>query len=350
MSTHPITASAFEAFLNRYDERAWSEVVNHLLPSIHEVDRAATQIWFKFYPLTLLRALEQAAEPDALARRLLLQGKFYLKDQIDTSHQFLYGHRYWTEVKKGVEALAAAFQTESSSDLETKIGEVAKAVAAQLKVEESLLKGITAVALMTLQQVGLEAFAAAPGKVQIDARHARKSPEQVLSERARDDKQGLLGFLKTVDKEWTITFNENDERARYRMKNMTDLAYGAAADQSRDWKAADPRCIEGPIPVECRSAACGTCWVGVLGGAEKLSEVAPLEKKRIREFGYIETDDPQPLIRLACQAVAHGAVSIVIPPWNGFFGKPLRAAEKEVDQTGAEAVQSVSAEPSEDLD
>jgi uncharacterized 2Fe-2S/4Fe-4S cluster protein (DUF4445 family) len=63
----------------------------------------------------------------------------------------------------------------------------------------------------------------------------------------------------------------------------------------------------------------------VLGGAEKLSDVARLEGKRIKEFGYIVTDEPKPLIRLACQAQISGAVSIVIPPWNGVFGKYLRA-------------------------
>ena len=41
------------------------------------------------------------------------------------------------------------------------------------------------------------------------------------------------------------------------------------------------------------------------------------------------------LIRLACQAQAQGAVSIVIPPWNGVFGKYLKslkpANEEELD-------------------
>jgi uncharacterized 2Fe-2S/4Fe-4S cluster protein (DUF4445 family) len=70
--------------------------------------------------------------------------------------------------------------------------------------------------------------------------------------------------------------------------------------------------------------------VGVLGGAEKLSDVSErLEGKRIKEFGYIVTDEPKPLIRLACQAQVSGAVSIVIPPWNGVFGKYLRAQKTE---------------------
>jgi ferredoxin len=329
-----LTATPFEQFLDRHDDEAWAGVVAGLLPSVHEVDRTATQIWFRFYPLALLRALEQAEAPERLAAELLLQGDYYLKDQIDSSHAFLYGHRFWPEVKKEVAARASASET-SPADMAAAIRDIAQTVAARVKRDESLLVGITAVALMTLQHVGLEAFEASPGAPLISERAARKSPEQVLKERARDDSQGLLGFLKTIDKEWTVTFDENDPRARYKMKNATDLAYGAAADSSRDWRAVDPRRIEGPIPVECRSASCGTCWVGVLGGAEKLSDVARLEGKRIKEFGYTETDEPKPLIRLACQAQVSGAVSIVIPPWNGVFGKYLRARAAEEAKTGA---------------
>ena len=65
--------------------------------------------------------------------------------------------------------------------------------------------------------------------------------------------------------------------------------------------------------------------MGILGGAEKLSDVAVREGKKIKEFGYIDTTEPKPLIRLACQAKTYGAVSIVIPPWNGVFGKYLKS-------------------------
>jgi ferredoxin len=332
------TTTSFENFLAQHDDEAWSQTIRKLLPSIHEVDKTATQIWFHFYPLALLRALDEAEDPAKLAAQLLLQGNYYLKDQIDSSHTFLYGHRFWPEVKSAVSERATTTittnaqdrQAHAGIDLATEIGQIAGRAASRLKVQEQLLVGITAVALMTLQQVGLERFAAAAGAIKIDAKHARKSPEQILKERARDDSQGLFGFLKTIDKEWTVTFDENDASARYRMKNATDLAYGAQDDRSRDWRALDPRRGEGPIPVECRSASCGTCWVGVLGGAEKLSDVsARLEGKRMKEFGYIETDEPKPLIRLACQAQVSGAVSIVIPPWNGVFGKYLRAQKTE---------------------
>lgn len=322
------TISTFDNFLHQQTDETWEQTVQTLLPSIHEVDQTATQIWFRFYPLALLRALEAAPDPEKLAAQLLLQGNYYLKDQIDSSHAFLYGHRYWPEVKRLVaERAANSGQSQTGADLAAEIREIAKRAAALVKAEQSLLVGITAVALMTLQQVGEEAFRQAAGTINLDSRVARKSPEQVLKERARDDGQGLLGFLRTIDKEWTVTYNEADARGHYKMKHMTDLAYGASKDQSRDWRAADPRCIEGPIPVECRSASCGTCWVGVLGGAEKLSDVARLEGKRIKEFGYIDTEEPKPLIRLACQAQLSGAVSIVIPPWNGVFGKYVRALE-----------------------
>ena len=313
---------SFETFLKQQDEEAWSGTLTTLLRSIHEVDRNATQIWFAFYPLSLFQALEQAADPETLAQRLLLQGKYYLKDQIDSSHTFLYGHRYWPEVKTAVQNHAHGFST-GENRLSDQILSVAQEVAKAAKVDVSLLIGITAVAFMTIRQAGLAAFEAAPGQVLIDKQHARKSPADVLRERAVDDSQGLFSFLRTVDKKWTVTYDENDDRAKYRLNHVQDLAWGAAGDRTRNWREIDPRRVEGPIPVECRSASCGTCWVGVLGGAEKLSDVAAREGKKIKEFGYIDTSESKPLVRLACQAQAHGAVSIVIPPWNGVFGKYL---------------------------
>lgn len=339
----------FENFLNQQDEEAWSGAVTMLLRSVHEVDKTATQIWFAFYPLSLHRALAEAEDPAALVAKLLMQGHFSLREQIDTSHRFLYGHRFWPQVKKAVTEHAASFTGGGNADLAAQIMSVARSVARELKVEESLLVGITAVAFMTVQQAGLEAVKAAPGAMQIDSKFAKKSPEQILKERAKDDGQGLLGFLKTVDQQWTVNFDENDAKARYKVIHMEDLAAAAARDNSRDWRSLDPRCIEGPIPVECRSASCGTCWVGVLGGAEKLSDVSAREGKKIKEFGYIETNEPKPIIRLACMAQATGAVSIVIPPWNGVFGKYLRGLEQQAQpthpkpqsETGNEATQNL---------
>src|SRR5687768_4236978 len=315
----------FDKYLKQHDEEAWSATLTALLRSIHEVDRNATQIWFSFYPLSLFEALERADDAEKLAQQLLMQGNYYLKDQIDSSHTFLYGHRYWPEVKSAVEKHAREFSSNGTRSLADQVLAVAQKAATQAKVDQSLVIGITAIAFMTIRQAGLAAFEAAPGKVSIDKKHARKSPSQVLQERAVDDSQGLFSFLKTVDKKWTITYDENDDRAKYRMNHVQDLAWGAADDRSRNWREVDPRRVEGPIPVECRSASCGTCWVGILGGAEKLSDVAAREGKKIKEFGYIDTVEAKPLIRLACQAQALGAVSIVIPPWNGVFGKYLKA-------------------------
>ena len=315
--------TSFENFLKQQDEEAWSATLTALLRSIHEVDRNATQIWFAFYPLSLFQALEQAEDPETLAQRLLLQGKYYLKDQIDSSHTFLYGHRYWPEVKATVQKHARDFSDSDNRSLSDQILSVAQQVAKAVKVDESLVIGIAAIAFMTIRQSGLAAFEAAPGKVLIDKKHIRKSPADVLRERAVDDSQGFFSFLKTVDKKWTVTYDENDDRATYRLNHVQDLAWGAADDRTRNWREIDPRRVEGPIPVECRSASCGTCWVGVLGGSEKLSDVAAREGKKIKEFGYVDTSEAKPLIRLACQAQALGAVSIVIPPWNGVYGKYL---------------------------
>jgi ferredoxin len=203
-----------------------------------------------------------------------------------------------------------------------------------------LLVGITAVAFMTVTQVGLDAFQRTPGTVALAQRELRRSPEDVLRARAQDDGQGLFSFLRTTDKRWTVVWNEHEPTARFKMIDGQEVASAAATDK-RDWSQTEPRCTinEGPIPVQCRSASCGTCWVGVLGGAEKLSAVQPRERKAMRLFGYIDTDEPRPIIRLSCQAQGAGAVSIVIPPWNGVFGKYVRAQkEGRTDQLSGETV------------
>jgi len=339
------TETTFEKFLNQQNDESWSAALATLLRSIHEVDRNATQIWFAFYPLSLFQALTESDDRDKLVQQLLLQGDYELKDQIDTSHRFLYGHRFWPQVKRAIEAHAESFGENDRAGLADQILAVARSAVQQAKTDQSFLVGITAVGFMTLRQTGLTAFKSAAGAVNIDQRHAKQSAEQILRERAKDESRGLFGFLKTVNHEWTVTWDENDRGAKYRLREGQDLAWGAADDQSRDWKAIDPRRTEGPIPVECRSASCGTCWVGVLGGAEKLSDVGAREGKKIKEFGYIETAEPKPLIRLACQAQATGAVSVVIPPWNGQFGKYLKSLKVEravlpSDQTQSETAQN----------
>jgi ferredoxin len=339
------TETPFEKFLNQHDEEAWSATLATLLRSIHEVDRNATQIWFGFYPLSLFRALQQADDRDKLAQQLLLQGDYELKEQVDRSHKFLYGHRFWPRVKTAVEQHADSFNQTSRTSLADQILAVAQSAAQQTKKDESLLVGITAVAFMTVQQAGLAAFKSAAGAIGIDNKHAKKSPEQVLRERAKVDGQGLLGFLKTVNKQFTVTHDENDDKAKYKLNDGQDLAWGAANDRARDWVALDPRRMEGPIPVECRSASCGTCWIGVIGGADRLADVAVREGKKIKEFGYIDTAEPKPLIRLACQAQAQGAVSVVIPPWNGQFGKYLRALKEEAIQALSLSNQDEEARP-----
>src|SRR6185369_16870320 len=148
-----------------------------------------------------------------------------------------------------------ARQFKSAGTLSDEILSVAQSVAKQAKVDQLLVIGITAIAFMTIRQTGLAAFEAAPGKTLIDKKHARKSPADVLRERAVDDSQGLFAFLRTVDKKWTVTYDENDDRAKYRLNHLQDLAWGAAGDRSRDWREIDPRRVEGPIPVECRSAS-----------------------------------------------------------------------------------------------
>lgn len=316
----------FESYLNKFSEKDWHAAVERLLPAIHEVDRNAVQIWFRFYPLELFRYLEAAEDREKAIQKFVMQGEFELKNQIDSSHKFLYGHRFWKETKAAIEKAAESFKDETAD-----LSRVIEDVAVSVKADKSLTLGIAAVGLMTLNQVGLEVFKAAKGDVEKPKGLLAKSPDQIVETRAKDDTQGIFGFLKTVDKKFTVTWDETKSNAKFSLINDEELATAAAKDQSQDWRAADERCWEGVIPVECRSASCGTCWVGVLGGQEKLAEVQRLERKQMKVFGYNQPDDAKPFMRLACQAKAHGNVSIVIPSWNGVFGKKVYDNVEEVE-------------------
>ncbi len=325
-------ATLFQAYLDQHDQRAWGEALRRLLPLMHEVDRTATEIWFHFYPLVIARALRSGDDRAYIVRKLWLQGQPDLADHFDTSHTFLYGHRYWPLVAAAINGDMSSGSAPASPDLPSVIREIAGRIARQAHVDDALTIGISAVGVMTLQQIGVDAFArkAMEARVHIPAVDIAKTPEQVLKARARDKGQGWFGFLKGVRRNHVVTFDEHNPAARFTAIETQHLTTAAANDR-RDYRSQDERCHEGAIPVQCRSASCGTCWIGVLGGRERLLPVEPRERQRLREFGYDETDESQPLIRLACMAQVMGPVSIVIPPYNGIFGKYRRLQEQSSD-------------------
>lgn len=317
MATNP---TVLERALSEWTDSDWAKLVDELGQAMHEVDRTATRIWFSFFPVKLYRALSTAEDPAAVAKKLILKGQYWLKDQIDQSAEFLYGYRYWPQVR--AEVAAAAVKFKEGETIAGAIRSVAATVAAQVKAPESLLVGITAVGFGTLQQVGLSTLAqpAQPGTY---GKGWKQSPEAIVARRREDDKPGLFGFLKSVDKQFSVTFREQEPGCSFKVVNTQDVTMAAAADQ-RDWHTKDGRCRpkEGPIPVECRTAACGTCWVGVLSPTEKISPPNDREINRWVYFGYEgfngEANSP---VRLACQLKAYGNITIVIPPWHGLIGK-----------------------------
>jgi ferredoxin len=285
------------------------------------VDRSALQVWFRFFPLELFRHLEAAVDRELAKSKLAMLGRYELKDQVDTSHRFLYGHRFWKETKQAIEKEAETF-TASEHGLTDEIQKIAITVAERRQVERSLTTAIAAVGLMTLVQSGLEDFKAAGGEIEKPSGLLAKSPDKIVAARAEDDSQGIFGFLKTVNKKYSIIYDEA-HGGKFPVISQEEIASASAKDQSQKWKEMDDRCWEGVVPVECTSAACGTCWVGVIGGQDKLSPVSRRERRAMKTFGYNQPDDEKPFLRLACQAEALGNATIVIPPWNGVFGKKV---------------------------
>jgi ferredoxin len=314
----------FLAFLAQHDDARWLRVVDRLEPSIHPVDRAATRIWFHFFPLSLQRLMERADAAD-VARQITLAGRWRLADQIDRSHQFLCGHQHWPEAKRAVLDFVNGPAPPRSFDLGAQIQELSSRIATATGVQPSEVVGIAAVALRTLQQVGHDALQASTEQLSAPGLYQSRTADQVAARRARGNLPVWRRLLGGPSRQSEVTFNERDPAAKFTLIHSQHLTTAAALDR-RDYRMAEPRCSEGPIPVHCRACSCGTCWVGVLAGASTLSPMDERERAKLAECGVIqeaESHGMPPVIRLACMTQAEGPVSIVIPPWNGLLGRAL---------------------------
>ena len=293
-------------------DRQWPTTLADLSDEMHPLDRDACLIWFQFFPLGLHHLLENTPDPVALDLFYKFRGAYRLAEIADTSHRFLFGHQYWPAVKQALKK----FEAQAS------LRETIHAVAAQVKAPLGLTLPLSTIGLMTLRQAGsafLETEYTPPGETQ--------TPEKVLNTRATGVKTGWLSKPKP-----RVIIDERSSEGWFPLIPGQHITTAAALDQ-KPYHETNPRCSpgNGPIPVDCRSGTCGTCWIGILGGNEKLSPVDPFERKRMDYFGYWETPfhnpaSSHPLVRLACQTVAAESCTVVIPPWNGIWSVSRREA------------------------
>lgn len=305
--------TVFESYLNRLDEGDWAESLVRILPRIHPVDNQAIRIWFAFWPLKLRLALDGSPDPARVFKEFQLDGNPRLEEQIDASVGFLFGSAFWTEVKQAVVAHAEECSEPQETSLDAHVLELAGRLAARLQVEQSLLTGIVAVGVMVLRQVGLSSLEACAREPSPNG-GPRTAAEVLKLRRGRGWKS-----LIWKSKKYRVAFDESVPESCYEALDGQDLSMASGSDP-RDFRESDPRRVAGPVPVQCRSGACGYCWIGVLAGAENLSEMTSFEKRRLEYFGYAppaEIARKHPAVRLACQSKCYGDVSIVVPPWNG---------------------------------
>ena len=104
MATDVSEENGFDLFLGQLGEEEWDNALSRLLPSIHQVDQVATQIWFGFWPLKLSRLVKDSRNLEQTARDLLLDGNYQLDEQLDASVTFLYSSLYWTQIKQALAA------------------------------------------------------------------------------------------------------------------------------------------------------------------------------------------------------------------------------------------------------
>ena len=313
-------------FLEGQSQKAWLDALGELGPAMHPVDRDATLIWFAFWPLDLKEALESPEGAEEMARAMDLEGEWRLEEQIDSAVAFLYGAHYWAPVKKAV----LGYDGEGASLAET-ISTIANTVAEAEKVDVGLVLGITAIGLMTLGQLGQDAFEKIADKP-AEGELLHKKPDRVIARRKRESRDGLLTFLKGINRRWEVRWNERTKNGTFRAVTGQDIAMAGDAVEE-EYRSLDYRRVAGPVPVECRVGSCGYCWVGLLEGRDKLSEISKSERERLAYFGYDtinDENDKHPLIRLSCQSQSHGDVTLAIAPWNGELERRHQTGRKKL--------------------
>jgi hypothetical protein len=259
----------FVDHLSRYTHADWVSAIETLALEIHPIDLHATRVWFALV----------AGTP--------------LADRIETSHTFLYGHRYWPQVKRAI--LAAAKETSWPTVLPELLDRTADYATRTTQVDRDQLLGITAAALMTLSQVGLEAFAATSGTVQLPKWAHVRSVRQVRRARRH---QGWRPFGALFGKpRFRVTYSEASPDASFNVAEGETIASGMPPGLRR-----------------CGTTCSGACMIGVLAGAQDVSpmaaeEIERLDALRIRQAKSI---DGYPLIRLACHACPGGDMTIVV--------------------------------------
>ena len=175
---------------------------------MHPVDRAATRIWFQVFPLALADAM---ARPDAadLARRMALAGRWRLADQIDTSHHFLFGHRFWPLRQGGPCSTTPMHRPRPAVSTSARRCTRRRHGPRRRRARPRIWSlGITAVGLRTLQQVGAAAMAAGPLTAEARGLLDGLTADAVLARRRRPAGQGVLNVLRGARKQWTVTFDE----------------------------------------------------------------------------------------------------------------------------------------------
>ncbi len=266
LSLTPVT---FVEHLSRYTPADWASAIGTLAPEIHPVDLDAARVWLAFYP----------NGPGA--------------GRIDASHSFLYGHRYWPQVRRAV--LAAAKETAWPGVLPELLDRIADHATRTTQVDRDQLLGVTAASLVTLRHAGLDAFAASAGTVQLPHRAHVRSIRQVRRARAHQ-KWRPFGALFGRQR-FRMTFEEGVPDASFDVIDGGTIASGMTEQMHL-----------------CGNTCSGACAIGVLGGAEYLSEIEASEQETLDRCGYrvLKSVAGYPLIRLACYARPAGDVSLVM--------------------------------------
>jgi hypothetical protein len=146
-------------------------------------------------------------------------------------------------------------------------------------------------------QVGLEAFRQTPGKANPPQALARKSPDQIVAARWKDDSQGVMGRFRGADQaRYSVTFDEGREDGRFIAINSQHLTTASANDR-RSYTDGYRPMPRGPDPCAVSNGVVWDLLDWHSGRRRKAlrrggTGSAPDEGFRVHQFHGIQTNYP----------------------------------------------------------
>jgi hypothetical protein len=113
-----------------------------------------------------------------------------------------------------------------------------------------------------------------------------KSPDQMSKNDLKDDSQGMFGFLKTVDKKFTVVYDETASDGNFRLSTTRKSQPARRAIKRKTGRTRTSAAGKASFRLNAVRRRAERAGSAFLGRRRKTLAVSRLERKQMKVFGY----------------------------------------------------------------